>query len=504
MRLQAHFSRYRSLLLKSFLHVGLGALAAATIFAGCGSGGATIGSSGPNPVSSGTLTPGTTPTPTFAPGASPTPTSGATAAVYHPSDNGDAFAFNGSRSITYDRSNQYPSPEPTQTVLQSVTQAVAVTNPVTFNGNSSAIDFKISETDVQSVPAMQTTTDTLDTYYAFSQTTTTGDFLNLGASEVFDDGSTASVMNGVNDQLADVLPEVVGTKWSNMAGRTEATNDNEGTTSTTTYADDGSYTGTITYPYNSDPTPNPAGTLTNYATTVAKSDGSGMLTTPLIGSALQYDSTFTFSAPSAAGPSGTITETTVEAPATGSTSAPTTTTTAIPNWMPATVPGSLYSETDVDNGPTALPSSCPVPTGYAATMPNQIVETQNAVDPVSGFLDTTTTTTYDTLVLGPVCIVVNDVLTQYYDFTGQNGFGFFSSVPQQITTTNQVLYLQLESLQSIARRPDVRTRVEQSAHVAIARARFMTRRAALRVSRLAAAAHAKHSFASTSHRAGAL
>jgi hypothetical protein len=486
------------------LHVALGALVAATIFAGCGSGGATIGSSGPNPVSTATIAPGTTPTPTLAPGASPTPTSGATASVYHPSDNGDAFAFNGSRSITYDRANQYPSPEPTQTVLESVTQAVAVTNPVTFDGNSNAIDFKISETDVQSVPAMQTTSDTLDTYYAFSGTSTTGDFLNLGSSEVFDDGSTASVTNGVNDQLADILPETTGAKWANMAGRTEATNDNEGTTSTTTYADDGSYTGTINYPYASDPTPNPAGTLTSYATVVAKNDGSGMLTTPLIGSALQYDSTFTFSAPSAAGSAGTITETTVEAPATGSTSAPTTSTTAIPNWMPATVPGSLYTETDVDNGPTALPSSCPVPTGYSSTLPNEIVETQTAVDPVSGFLDTTTTTTYDSLVIGPVCVVVNDVLTQYYDFTGQNGFGFFSSVPQQITTTNQVLYLQLESLQSIARRPDIRTLVERSAHVAVARARFATRRAALRVLRLAAAAHVNHQFTSTSPRRGAL
>ncbi len=389
-------------------------------------------------------------------------------------------------------------------MFDSVTQSVAVTSPVTFNGASNAIDFKISETDVQTVPAMQTTTDTLDTYYAFSNTTATGDFLNLGSSEVFDDGSTASVMNGANDQLADILPEAAGASWSNKAGRTEATNDNEGTTSTTTYADDGSYNGTITYPYNSDPTPNPAGTLTNYATVVAKSDGSGMITTPLIGSALQYDSTFTFSAPSAAGSAGTITETTVEAPATGSTSAPTTSTTAIPNWMPATVPGSLYSETDVDNGPTALPSSCPIPTGYSATLPNQIVETQTAVDPVSGFLDTTTTTTYDTLNIGPVCIVVNDVLMQYYDFTGQNGFGFFSNVPQQVTTTNQVLYLQLETLQSIARRPDVRTLVERSAHVAVARARFATRRAALRVSRLAAAAHVKHLFTSKSPRRGAL
>ena len=493
--------------MKSFLHVGLGAFAAATIFAGCGSGGATVGSGGsggPNPVSTVTLAPGTTASPTLAPGVTPTPTSGATAAVYHPSDNGDTFAFNGSRSVTYDRSNQYPSPEPTQTVFDSVTQSVAVTSPATFDGNSNAIDFKISETDVQTVPAMQTTTDTLDTYYAFNGTTTTGDFLSLGSSELFDDGSSASVTNGPNDRLADILPETAGKTWSNMAGRTEATNDNEGTTSTTTYADDGSYTGTITYPYQSDPTPNPAGTLTDYATVVAKSDGSGMLTTPLIGSALQYDSTFTFSAPSAAGAAGTITETTVEAPATGSTAAPTTSTTAIPNWMPATVPGSLYSETDIDNGPTALPSSCPVPTGYSATLPNQIVETQNAVDPVSGFLDTTTTTTYDTLVLGPVCIVVNDVLKQYYDFTGQNGFGFFSSVPQQITTTNQVMYLQLESLQSIARRPDVRTLVERSAHVAVAQARFATRRAALRVSRLVAAAHGKHRFSSQPVRRGAL
>jgi hypothetical protein len=138
--------------LKRNLHVALGVLAAATIFAGCGSGGATIGNS---PItSSPTLAPGVTPSPTpfssLPPGTTPSPTPsptpsaniGANGAVYHPGDNGDAFTMNGTLLVTYNRANEFPTPEPTSTTFDTVSQSITVTNPASFQGTS-GVEFAI-------------------------------------------------------------------------------------------------------------------------------------------------------------------------------------------------------------------------------------------------------------------------------------------------------------------------------------------------------------------------
>ncbi len=469
------------------LYVALGVFAAATIFAGCGGGGATVGN---NPISSPTLAPGVTPSPTpmfsLAPGASPTPVPngatpsptptvniGANGAVYHPGDNGDAFTMNGTLLVTYNRANQYPTPEPTSTTFDDVAQSIAVTNPATFNGTS-GVEFAVSETDTQTAPQSQTFSDTLDEYFQYSNSMVTGNFLSLGSTETDDTGYTTTVVNGSNDMLADKLPEAAGQTWENMAGRTITTNDGHGETSSTTYADDGSYSGSITYPEAATPAPNPTGSqLTNTATLVANADGSADYQTPRFGTTDQYNYDYKILAPTAAGSSGTITETTTVPPAVGSTATPEAVSTTVPNWMPASVPGSLASETDVDNGPVALPAACAVPPSLAGT-PNQIVQTKMRVDPLNGELETTTTTTFDTANVGPICVMLSDVQDNYYDFTGQNGTGYFSGTPQQVTTIQEVLYLTAESLDTIARHSELRGRntVARAVNVATAQLRI--------------------------------
>jgi hypothetical protein len=494
--------------LKRTFHVVLGAFAAATIFAGCGSGGATIGPSpvGATPTPVFSLPPGASPTPTptatphgspvasptatATPSATPTPTSSPTPLpdTYHPGDNGDSFTMSGSLLVTYDRANQYPTPEPTATVFDMVSQSIAVTNPGSFFGTS-AIEFAINETDTQTVPTSQTYNETLDQYFQFTGTPETGNFLDLGYLSTDDNGYLVTVQNGANDELADELPEAAGQTWGNSAGRTVTTNDQNNETSTTTYNDDGSYSGTITYP-NAMPSPNPTGSqLTNYATLQANSDGSAMFTTPFIGTAFKYDTVYQLSAPSAAGSSGTITETTTLPPEVGTTSSPTTSTTTIPNWQPAT--GGLASETDVDNGPQPLPSACPVPAALAG-MPNQIVQTKNSVDPLNGELETTTTTTYDTLNVGPICTVIHDVQMDYYDYSGQSS-GYFSGSPQQITTLDETLYLSAESLDTIARHPETKSRYAMTRAVsfATAQARITVAHTKARMHRLALAHYGK-------------
>jgi hypothetical protein len=486
------------------LYVALGVFAAATIFAGCGSGGATIGS---NPISSASLAPGVTPSPTplfsLAPGSSPTPTPtgatpsptptaniGANGAVYHPGDNGDAFTMNGTLTITYDRANQYPTPEPTSTTFDTVVQSVAVTNPASFNGTS-GVEFAVSETDSQTAPESETFTDTLDEYFQYSNTMVTGEFLNLGSTETDDTGYTTTLTNGANDMLADKLPEVSGDTWTNMAGRTITTNDGHGETSTTTYNDDGSYSGTITYPEAATPAPNPTGSqLTNTATLVANVDGSADYQTPRFGTNDQYNYDYKILAPTASGSTGTISETTTVPPAVGSTSTPEAVSTTVANWMPATVPGSLASESDVDNGPVSLPGVCVVPSSLAGT-PNEIVQTKMRVDPLNGELETTTTTTFDTANVGPICVVLQDTQSNYYDFTGQNGTGYFSGTPQQVTTISEVLYLTAESLDTIARHPEARGRntVARAVNVATAQMRIAIARNRTRMRAFDLASH---------------
>ena len=405
--------------------------------------------------------------------------------LYHPGDNGDAFSMSGKLLVTYSRPNQYPTPEPTSTSSYDVTQSIAVTNPATFNGTSGA-EFAITETDAQTAPAAQNFSDTLDQYYQYSNNMYTGNFLNLGYTETDDTGYTTSVTNGANDMLADILPEASGATWSNTAAKTITTNDGSGDLSSTTYADDGSYTGTITY-QNYMPSPNPTGTpqLTNQATLTANVDGSADYKTPRLGTALQYNYEYRLQAPTAAG-SGTITETTTIPPAVGSTSTPEAVSTTIANWMPASVPGSLYKETDVDNGPIALPAACTVPAALTGT-PNQIVQTKTAVDPLNGELDVTTTTTYDTANVGPICVVLSDVQTDYYDFSGQAGTGYFSATPQQITTVAETLSLSAETVQSIARRHDAQARADlmRAVNVALAQGRIAILRTEQRLHRLA-------------------
>ncbi len=141
--------------------------------------------------------------------------------------------------------------------------------------------------------------------------------------------------------------------------------------------------------------------------------------------------------------------------------------------MPATVPGSLSSETDVDNGPVALPSPCAAAASIPGS-PNQVVQTKTNVDPLNGVLDVTTTTTYDTANVGPVCVIFNDVATAYYDLSGQNGASYFFGIPLQVTTTNEVLTLGTETLQTIARHPAInsRTAILRSVNVALGRGRI--------------------------------
>ncbi len=457
------------------LAIGIASLVA------CGGGGATIGNSpaGSGSGSGGSGTGGSgSGSSTASP--SPSPSAAITGAIYHPPDNGDTFAFAGTLTTTYARPNQYPTPEPTQTAFATVSQAVTVKNPATFNGTTNAVDFNDVETDVQTAPAQQTTSTTTDAYFTFSNTIVTGDFNELGFTATQDNGYTVTVAFGSGNGLVDILPETANATWSNTPALTTSATAPDGTTAQETVNGDGTYTESFVYPN--------VGAVTDTAMAQSSLDGSGSYVTPDEGTLDGSAQSYTISAPSAATSSGTITETTSVQPspvASGAT--PTVTTTTIPNWIPTGYLGTaLATESDVDNGATTVPASCALPAAFG-TSANQIVQTKNRLDPMFGELETTTTTTYDMQTIGPVCTVINDVTTDYYDFSSQSvetkETVNFEGTPQQITTIAEVVALQSETLESIARHP-------QTAKRAIA-ARLTPRVAAIE-SRIAIARAIRH------------
>jgi hypothetical protein len=192
----------------------------------------------------------------------------------------------------------------------------------------------------------------------------------------------------------------------------------------------------------------------------ANLDGSGTYVTPDEGTLNGSGQSYTISAPSSQTSAGTITETTsVEPSPVASGATPTVTTTSIPNWIPTGFLGTaLATETDVDNGAATVPPACALPASFG-TMANQLVQTKNRLDPMFGETEVETVTTYDMQTIGPVCTQINDVTTDYYDFSSQSvetkETVNFEGTPQQITTIAETLALQSETLASIARRPQM-------------------------------------------------
>ncbi len=478
-------SGVRALKISRLSLVALIALAAAAAFAGCGGGGASVG---PAPVSAPTNAPatatpvgaaptpvGTTPTPVRATptpvGATPTPVPVSTAAVYHPATNGSTFAFAGTLNVTYDRSGQYPTPEPTQTAVFAVTQSIVVRNPASFNGNGNAVDYRNSETDQQTAPAPQSKSITIDNYFRFSGTIYSGNFNFLGFTSVDDVGNQQSLANGTGNGLADILPET-SQMWTNTAAATVTGSFVDGTSLNQSIAGDGSYNETVTYPSASG-SGNPG-----MATIKSNLDGSGTYNTPRRGTQAAYNYVYSVMPPTGDG-TGTITANTVVPPAAGSTASPTPVTTTIPNWMPAGVTGkALATETDIETVNATIPMACAVPSSFG-TSGNQLVQKKLRVDPMFGQIETTTTTTYVIPNVGPACVQIADVLKMFYDFTGQNGVGYFrGDVPQQTTTIAETLGLSSEGLASSARSPQARTAtaLTMALRVSVAQARIMAAR----------------------------
>ncbi len=85
-----------------------------------------------------------------------------------------------------------------------------------------------------------------------------------------------------------------------------------------------------------------------------------------------------------------------------------------PAWF--SVPTSYITDSFVDNGQQAFDTHCNVNAVISASGDHQIVETYKVLDPVLGYQETRTTTSYVVPGFGAACVAIDDTLNSYYDY----------------------------------------------------------------------------------------
>lgn len=340
-----------------------------------------------------------------------------------PVANGDSFSYSGTLTQTFVRT--LPTPMPTGVLTTNVTQTIAVASGKSFGGATNLTDFHAAETDVTPT---QTTTSTTDTYYSLGAAASAYNLLDSGFAFA-DSAGNQVTYTYASPIITDILPEGATTSWSNGPGVTIAETDADGTSASRVIASDGTYVDTLTLP----------GSVPGKIT--VKGDLSGSYVAPFLGGLFaEYE----VSAPSpAASPAtGTVITAKILNPD-GSTAQAFT----FNNWM-STWTNGLYSETDTEASAT-IPTGCTPGSSVGTPAVNAVTQKINRLDPMLGYTETTTTTSYDAAGVGVVCLVMSDTLSDYYDFNG-DGSGTFATFdgknPYQVTTTQETLALQNASL----------------------------------------------------------
>jgi hypothetical protein len=335
-------------------------------------------------------------------------------------DEDTASTFTGTISST----QQLTAPPTTspQTTAGTVTVSTAVNSFATSPPNAQA-NSTSTEIDTYPLQTITTTTHTVNQYGL-----SVPEQVSVVSTDATDSNGAEYINTyGTGNGLLDVLPETTGPFGPNNAALLYQENDPGNYTGTRTTAPDGSYNETDTDPIGD------VQTITTNSDLSASYDPS------------QYDGiTLTMTKPAASMISVVFND---------GTDPPTTYT--IPSWIPvsATQPS---VETDVDNGNTAFPSGCSVPSRYG-TSGNKIVQTIHRVDAALGNLEVETITTYVAPSYGPVCSIMTDNISTYYDYTAQSGYIFRPSedaAPLETTSISETLTLSssTSSLSTLASR----------------------------------------------------
>jgi len=397
------------------LAIGLAVISAALVACGGGGGGNgnPLPTTHPSAPPTATPTPAPTATPTPAnfgcPGVSPFATGSRHAmAAPRPIGSGDSFSYSGSLQETYVQSA--PCPQPTATTNAQVSVAVSDTATTAPSGNSGSTSTAVE-------------TDAFPTH---TSTTTTSQVLELNNDKLLlystasSDGTGNSITTSyANAQEIDDLG--AAGSWSNDSAATMSESISDGTAISRSIASDGSYVDTETYVDGSKSTIGVNGTADAKAL-----DGSGVYS---FGGA-----TFSYAAPS----SGTITLT-ITSPGNP------TKTRSFPAWFTPPASGHYITDSFVDNGAKTFDSSCSSVPASIGTSGDQIVETYSVLDPVLGYTETRTTTTYDVAGYGPACVVISDTLDSYYDYSNDTtriDYQSENGQPNSVNTIAETLSVQ--------------------------------------------------------------
>ncbi len=389
--------------------------------------------------------------PTAAP-TGPTPSPGFTGS--RPAADGDAFAYAGAMTLQYVRPPQtvtpLPSPNPPNTVTttSTVSQQVTVSSGATFQARTNLFDFKIVETDVAPV---KTTTLVTDEYHAYATVGGSTAVSIVGSVTKSSDGVTYQAVYGPGNGLLDVLPEATGRigNAANNAALVTTETDPDGQITSRSVNPDGTYIedaqfadGTTSEAVQN---ANGTGSYSNPFVIAGTSYGNGVAPPNTVLSVAQpvTDANGTYIPVSIAYSYGAT-------PAPSPSAVPLPTPTPVlrmvqPVWYPGgTIPTVLSQETYVNAGAAAPPAACSVPAallGGRAT--NQLVQSITRIDIVFGETETQVTTSYTAAGLGVVCMQISDILTHYYDFSGQSVKTFATSgTPLQTDTLTETLTLQ--------------------------------------------------------------
>jgi hypothetical protein len=349
-----------------------------------------------------------------------------------------------------------PSPNPTVSAQDVATTSIItnVTSGATYDGQPNLTQFSTTEVDTGTVGVLNLVTTATLSYYAY-----TPDAKTKSDTDVTAVGSTANIQAGTPDQttitttygagngLVDVVPEPsvtgqhvqIGTP--NNAALTTTEKDADGQLTTLAVNGNGTYTESVKYP---------DGTSASATELQTGSSPTGFYSFPLDGDPGGQNTTVAVSSVA----SGQIPITVVYGKGVAG-PGPVQVHTSVPNWYPSN-PVVLANETYFNDGPTALPNPFPSPNpvtlGACALgndinghllkqlqgkpYSNKLVQTDTKVDAIFGEVETTTTSSWITIGLGLTCAETIDVLTQYYDYSGQSYYTpFFSPTPVQITTT---------------------------------------------------------------------
>ncbi|HTU81082.1 MAG TPA: hypothetical protein VMF61_03075 [Candidatus Acidoferrales bacterium] len=319
------------------------------------------------------------------------------------------LAGNQTQTFTYYYGFSKGKVQPPLVVKTSVKQQINTfaTTPPSGISASATTDAQVSETDATS---LQTNKSVTDNYVSTSGTSVyaygavTGIFAPAGGQS-----STTTTVYGSPQQIS----AAAGTTWRNSPKATVDEMYSDGHYEDRSIASDGTYDET--------------GTTYNVNQTLAKiklseqSTGAGFYRGPFEGT--PSNTSFNFAAPSGSPSTIDITlflnkNTYPEA--------------TIPSWFGE--PPALYVDRIATTTATT-PSACDARAGISATLDHRFRRT---IDTIVGYVDNYDVKTYYTAE-GPVCIVLDDFIDNYYDWQGDTPyFVLFSGNAKPIGTINTV------------------------------------------------------------------